>query len=288
MIVRSLFIFTALICYVFSGQLCSAENLTPGEIIRIDFESTELPPTLYVMFTGQPATATLQVRLPDDYTPEQKFPLLLYVPGFHGNAGGNIQNAIDIGGTEGCVVASLPLFKSRIDADEPGQGVIISLEDYSLLSKCYQIMLSELFKLVPNIDSNQSAMVGYSNGAIATSILVSCHDEYILQHFRNFCLVDQGMFHLTDLHKSTSRECRFLVLAGGMDDFGRDLKVRKCKLLYDSWQLINVDLQYGIMQDVGHQLEPFKGLIGEWFRNQDMIIPIEIIPGDEINDSNHK
>ncbi len=280
---KSLLNFIVLICFVFSVQLSRAEELIPGKISKIQFDSKEFPPTLYTMFTGQPSTATLQVRLPDDYSPDKKFPLLLYVPGFHGHAGGNIQNAIDIGGTEGWIVASLPLFKNRIDLNEPGKGVIISLEDYTMLSKCYRIILSKLFELVPNIDSDQSAMVGYSNGAIATSILISNHNEFILQHFKNFCIVDQGMFHLTDLHKSISRDCRFLVLAGGKDDFGRNLKVRKCGLLYDSWQLLKVDLQYGIMNDVGHELEPFKKLIGKWLRNRDIKIHGELKPGDKTN-----
>jgi hypothetical protein len=287
MILRSLLAVTAVMCFVFSAQLSAAEKLNPGETTSIYFDNEDFPPTLYAMFTGQSSTATLQVRLPDDYTPEKTFPLLLYVPGFHGHAGGNIQNAIDLAGTEGCIAASLPLFKSRIDVTEPGNGVIVSFDDYARLSECYRTMLSKLFELVPNIDSEKSAMVGYSNGAIATSILVTLHDEFILQHFRSFCFVDQGMFHLTDLHKSTSRDCRFLVLAGGKDDFGRDLKVRQCKLLYDSWQMLKVDLQYGIMKNVGHEFEPFVELIGTWIRDRDLKISADIELGDETANAKH-
>ena len=113
---------------------------------------------------------------------------MLYVPGFHGKPGGNIQNAIDIGGTEGCIAASLPLFKKSIDPDEPGKGFLISFEDYERLSESYRIMLSKLYELVPNIDFEQSAAVGYSNGAIALAVLVACHDEFILQHFKKLLL----------------------------------------------------------------------------------------------------
>ena len=85
------------------------------------------------------------------------------------------------------------------------------------------------------------------------------------------------MFHLTDLHKSLARDCRFLILAGGKEDYGRDLKIQQSKLLYDSWQMLNVDIQYSIMKDVGHDLEPFKNIIGQWFRDRDYTIPHEII-----------
>ena len=276
MVLRSILIFTVIICLGILAQSCDAQDLKAGEITKIYFDDKDFPPTLYTMFTGQPSTATLQVRLPDDYTPEKNYPLLLYIPGLNGKAGGNIQNAVDIGGTEGCITASLPLFKKHIDPTELGQGIIISFEDYPRLSECYRIMLNKLFELVPNIDFDQSAAVGYSNGAIALSVLVSCHDEFILEHFKSFCFVDQGMFHLTDLHKSLARDCGYLILAGGLADYGRELKVEQCKLLYDSWQLLKIDLQYAIMKDVGHELEPFKDIIGRWFWDKEYTIPTEI------------
>lgn len=278
MIRKSIIPAIALTCLILAPQPGGADQLKPGEVTQIQFENKECSPTLYTMFTGKPSIATLQVRLPDDYNLEEEFPLLLYVPGWHGNVGGNIQNAIDIGGTEGCIVASLPLFKQSVDTTEPGRGMIISFEDYRRLTGAYRIMLGRLFELLPNIDVERSAMVGYSNGAIATAVLVTCHDEFILQHFRSFCLVDQGMFHLTDLHKSISRDCRYLLLAGGQAEFGRDQKIRACKLLQDSWQLIGVDLQHGIREDVGHELEPFKSLIGEWFRDRALRVDSRIEP----------
>jgi hypothetical protein len=63
------------------------------------------------------------------------YPLVLYGPGFHGHPGGNIDNARDIGDGHACIVASLPLFKERLDRFEVANGVIISFSDYPVLVK---------------------------------------------------------------------------------------------------------------------------------------------------------
>lgn len=244
------------------------EALQPGKVIEIDFSDAEVPPTLYSMMNGTSVTACLTVRLPDDYTPTESFPLVVYVPGNDGGPKGNLDNAQTIAGPRGYIAATLPLFKMAIDRSEPVGGVIVSFEDYSVLSKAYGTMLGRLFERVPNIDCEKSAMVGFSNGAITIGVLVSNHDEFILTHFRNFCLVDQGMFHLADLHKSRARDCQFLILVGDREDFGRELRIRQSQLLEDSWKLLNVNVSHRILKDTGHEFnEPQMELVREWLRN---------------------
>jgi hypothetical protein len=176
-----------------------AQRLTPGEITVLKFP--EVAPSLYTRMTGDEATPCLKFRLPDDFDTDKSFPLLVYVPGMYGGASGNIGNAQAIAGPKGWIVASLPLFKKAIDRSEYLGGVVVGFEDYATVSKAYQTMIGKLFELVPNIDRKKSAMVGFSNGAITIGVLVSNHDEFILTHFKKFCLVDHGMFHLADLHK---------------------------------------------------------------------------------------
>lgn len=246
-----------------------AQELAPGKITEISFPEEELPPTLYTMITGTAADPCLLVRLPDDYNPSNNYPVLVYVPGLHGGPKGNIANAQAIAGNRGWIVASLPLFKSSVDRSEPAGGLIVSFNDYPTLSKAYAIILGRLFELVPNIDREKSAMVGFSNGALAIAVLVSCQDEFTLTHFRSFCLVDHGMFHLTDLHKKLARDCRFLILVGDKDDYGRNLKIRGSQLLQDSWKLHGVDLSYQIMKDTGHEFpDRYKTAVGRWLRNE--------------------
>ena len=204
---------------VTAGASCAAEveasdELRPGATIEIPFTGSGMPPTLYSMMYGTVVLPSLTVRLPDDYEPTESYPLLVYVPGNHGGPKGNINNAMAIAGPRGWIVASLPLFKTTIDRGEPGGGVIVSFEDYPVLSRAYRTMLGKLFERVPNIDREHSTMVGFSNGAITIGVLVSNHDDFILTHFSNFCLVDHGMFHLGDLHKSGARDFRYLILVG--------------------------------------------------------------------------
>jgi predicted esterase len=193
---------------------------------------------------------------------------VVYVPGNDGGPKGNLYNAQTIAGPHGWIAATLPLFKKAIDRSEPVGGVVVSLEDYPVLSKAYATMLGRLFERVPNIDREKSAMVGFSNGAITISVLVSNHDEFILTHFRNFCLVDQGMFHLTDLYKSRTRGCRFLIMVGDQEDWGRDLRIKQSELIEDSWKLLNVNVSHRILKNTGHEFNgPQMEAVGEWLRN---------------------
>ena len=247
----------------------AAEELRPGAEIEITFSEAELPPTLCSMMTGDAAPACVSIRLPDDYSPTNTYPLVLYVPGNDGGPKGNLYNAETLAGSHGWIAASLPLFKKAIDRSEPGGGVPVSFEDYPVLSKAYRTMLGRLFERVPNIDRKKSAMVGFSNGAITIGVLLSNHDELILSHFKSFCLVDHGMFHLTDLHKSGARDCRFLILVGDQEDLGRDLKIRGGQLQEDSWKLLGVNVTCRILKDTGHEFnEPQMEVVRDWLRNE--------------------
>jgi hypothetical protein len=251
------------------GANTFAQKLVPREIVEITFSKADLPPTLFTMMTGTEAPPCLTVRLPDDFDPAKSYPLLVYVPGLDGGPKGNIYNAQTIAGPKGWIVASLPLFKKSVDHSEIMDGIIVSMEDYPIISKSYQIMLGKIFELVPNIDREKSAMVGFSNGAITIGVLLSCHDEFILIHFKNFCMVDQGMFHLTDLHKKYAKDCRYLILVGDQEDMGRELKIRGSKLQQDSWKLLGVNLTYQIMKDTGHEFQDrHMELVGKWLQNK--------------------
>jgi hypothetical protein len=248
-----------------SGSNGLAQELVPGKVVEIPFP--ELPPTLHAMMTGTTSAPAMTVRLPDDYNPTNACPLLVYVPGGDGHRNGNIDNARTIAGDKGWIVASVPLFKQKIDGNEPAGGIIVSFEDYPVVAKAYGQMLGRLFEQVPNIDRKKSALVGFSNGAITIGVLLSCHDEFILTHFKNFCLVDNGMFHLADLHKKNARDGRYLILVGDQEDMGRQLKIRGCQLLQDEWKLLGVNLSCQVMKDTGHEFnEPQMALVSEWLK----------------------
>ncbi len=251
-------------------SVLGAQELVPGQVVELPFADAELPATLHSMWTSEKSLPRMAVRLPDDYSRENKFPLLVYVPGFHGGPTGNIGNARTIAGDHGWVVASLPLFKKSIDRAEIAGGIAVSINDHPVISKAYAKMLGRLFELVPNLDREKSAMVGFSNGAITIGVLISSHDEFILEHFRNFCLVDQGMFHLCDIHKKGTRDSRFLLLVG--DDtqgFDRELMIRQSQLLQDVAKVHGVDLTHQLLKDTGHEFaDRHMRLVGEWIRHE--------------------
>lgn len=228
-------------------------QIKPGKRIEITFTDATFPPILHTLITGEKAIPTLTFRLPDDYESTKKYPLLVYVPGGDGGPKGNIHNAQTIVGTSGWIVATLPLFKKAIDKTEPSGGMIVSMEDFPVVSRCYKVMLGKLFNLIPNIAFDKSAMVGFSNGAITLAVLLSSHDEFIVSHFRKFCMVDHGMFHLTDLHKRGSRDCQYLILTGDKQDLGRELKIQRSKLLQAEMKMIGVSLSFEIMENSGHE-----------------------------------
>jgi hypothetical protein len=249
----------------------NAQELSPGKTVEIEFPDSDLPPTLFTMMTGTPAVPCLTFRLPDDYDPAKTYPLLVYVPGFHGGPKGNIGNARTIAGPTGWIAATLPLFKQSIDPGEPGGGIIVGFQDYPTIAKAYRILLGRLFERVPNIDRERSALVGFSNGSLTIAVLVSNQDEFILTRFRNFCLVDHGMFHLTDLHKKLTKGCRYCVLVGDKEDYGRELKIGGARLLRDEMKLLGVNLTSWIMKDTGHEFgDRHMAVVGRWLRNEDL------------------
>lgn len=227
-------------------------DLQPGKTTVIEFSSEQLPETLYNMFTGLKYPPAMSVHLPAGYSLEKRYPVLLYVPGHHGNKAGNIANAVTLGKGKEWIAISLPLFKSRLDKSEFGGGLAIGHEDYPVLSRAYTIMLDKFRQLVPNSTPEGSSIVGFSNGAQAIAVLVSHHDDCILSMFENFVLVDHGMFHLTDLHKSKARDKRYLLLLGEKDEPGRQLKIDQTKLLLQAWGMVKIDMEAYLQRDVGH------------------------------------
>lgn len=78
-------------------------------------------------------------------------------------------------------------------------------------------------------------------------------------------MVDQGMFHLVDLRKALARDKSYLVLVGGEEDLGRDLKLRGARLVEDSNRRLGIDFESRALENTGHELTPScKEAIGDW------------------------
>ena len=256
------------VIFSFAASL-PAQELVPGKVAEITFPKETLPKTLYSIVSGGDVSPCMTVRLPDDYNPEKSYPLLVYLKGRDGGKNGNISVAHEIAGSKGWILASLPLFKKSVDKEEMYGGIIVSFDDYPVISKAYSTMLGRLLELVPNIDSDKSAMVGFSNGAYTIAMLVSCQDEFVLNNFKNFGLIDSGYWYLNGLHKRALDKSRFLLLVGDRKDPERNILIRQAQMILDSSEWVNAEVTLHFMRDTGHQF-PFRyrQLVGKWLRNE--------------------
>jgi len=267
---RSQIIILLAVILVFSTVL-NAQELVPGTVVEVEFSQDNLPRTLHSMVFEKDISPRMSVRLPDDYDPNQRYPLLIYLRGRDGGVSGKINFAHEIAGSKGWVLASLPLFKKSIDKEERFGGIIVSFDDYPVISKAYRTMLGKLFELVPNIDRDKSAMVGFSNGAYTIAVLVSCQDEFILNNFKSFGLVDAGYWYLNGYHKKALDKSRFLLLVGDEKNPQRDILIRQAQIIKDSSKWVKAEVSLYFMKNTGHQFPiKYKQLVGKWLRKEDL------------------
>lgn len=205
---------------------CSSESVTEqdkeqkkplkaGGVLEFVFE--ELPNTFHGKCLGKTVSPRLLASLPQNYTKEGTFPLLVHLGG--GDGGGVTREQLDyvriLTADRDFIAVSMSLFKKEIDPKEVFGGQLIgAYDDYPLISRCYRKMLQTLFDAVPNIDPKRSTLGGFSNGAHATALLVGALDPFILKHFSSFYLLDGG-FHIPSFHKMAVREKRFIYFVGG-------------------------------------------------------------------------
>ena len=257
-------------------------DLRPGAVLRLEFP--ELPPTLYAQAKNDPVPATLTAQLPDNYAPEGRWPLFVFIAGGVGAKATDVSNARKIVGTANYVVVGLPLFQRAFDPTEEAKGMALGVDDFDTLRNAYRIMLGKLMQSVPGIVAEGSAMGGFSNGAHATALLIAGHDEFTLEHFRQFFFVDGGAPFLAafGLMSPSLNRCRFLQLRGDQDLPGTGKKNPEWGSIRDRLNLI-CDAVHGtarsrglnwtqvIMRGRGHSFDPeFQVVVGQWIRGEKM------------------
>ncbi|RPI27700.1 MAG: hypothetical protein EHM61_07575 [Acidobacteria bacterium] len=268
---------SSLLLLITSFTALSGQNTVPvpGKVTEIEFPQPDMPPTLYSLVTGDRVPARMAIRLPDDYDPQSRYPLLVYFRGRDGGPSGDIGMAERIVGSRGWVLASVPLFKKSLDPSEPLGGIVLNYDDYPTLQKAYGIMLGRLFELVPNIEKDKGAMAGFSNGAITIGILVACQDPMVTAHFRSFVLVDQGASFLAGWYKKPVTSSRFLLLVGDRQDRegdGRELLMRQTKLTGDFGKFFGVPVEVQVMQGIGHAFtEEYAKAVGRWLKGRPFV-----------------
>lgn len=119
------------------------QQLKPGSTFYLDFP--DLPPTW-----NNKQKARLGIFLPEDYTPDRVFPLVVWFGA--GGGGDNPGSAVNMVGRKGYVCAGVPYN----DAD-----------GWKTEWSYYGVMLRQIDNVVPNINPSQRVCAGFSSGGAA-------------------------------------------------------------------------------------------------------------------------
>ena len=190
-------LFTVLLTAFLSGDSCLAAEaevrLAPGQTLTIRFP--EMPPTLFDMLENKDIKPMMTVFLPQNYDPQRKHPLLIFLGGGNGGQGGDPSVARKLCEEKDFVCVGLPLFKEKIEPVAPGDGaarMLIRAEDCKFAWPFYKTMLARLEEAVPNIDPAHRVLGGFSNGAHTTGGLIDQSDGEVARRFSAFFFVEGG------------------------------------------------------------------------------------------------
>ena len=221
----------------------------------------------------------LTAKLPENYTPEGKFPVFVFVNGGNGGRGDN-NTARQMVGARDFITVNLPLFKEAQATDPPkipgfnyNPAQIVLPSDAEILRKSYCVMLQKLFATVPNTTPERSAFGGFSNGAHATANLVTGGGDFFTEHFSAFCFFEGGFslaLNPTALAAPALKTKRFLLIMGGRNDTDqRKTGAVFIKALTDEAAKDGLDFQHVIMPDRGHEMpSEYVKLTGAWVRGE--------------------
>ena len=178
-------------------------SLYAGSVLQQDtvltLEFPQLPPTMYSMVFGNNAVPRASVFLPADYSFDKKFPVLLWIDGGMGSAGDGARTLAETYGDTGFIFINLPQFKNKLEPLLPDSSnywnrlMLYYEPDNEIIWSSYKTMLDSIRSLVPNIDTANSFMGGFSNGAHTTAILLNRPNAEITGYFNKFIFIEGGM-----------------------------------------------------------------------------------------------
>ena len=243
------------------------QPLRPGAVLRLEFP--DLPPNMVAMFGNKPNVSVLVADLPSNYSAERKFPIVVYLDG--GNGGDYLSTnwLRDILGPDDFIAVRMPLFKKEKIPADPAGGRAILPKDFEVIRTSYRMMLETLFKKVPNITPQGSALGGFSNGAHTTGVLLEGGDDFITAHFDHFYFIEGGVRQLTleTLSQPSLKNSRLLVMLG---DHGRGPEVMgRLGEFMTAAKEARMDLKSIMMRGYGHEWpHDYKKLLPLWLRAQ--------------------
>jgi hypothetical protein len=233
----------------------------------------EIGPTLFTLSTGKENAAKLLYRLPDNFSPEKKYPVFVFLTGGTGDGmeKKGLGRAVSITGGNDYITATLPLFRrgDQLNEEELFGGLLIGVDDFPVISQAYGVMLKRFFEAVPNAKKTGNFMGGFSNGAHTTAFLVSGQDETVLKHFQHFILADGGIW-MSSLQRHRMKACSFLGLYGDTDKYWtRPVIMQQFKTMKMTADALEVSFELIEMKGVGHQFPAqYDSDVLEWMKRQ--------------------
>jgi hypothetical protein len=235
-----------------------APDLKPG--MRMILKFPDLPQTLYAMQSGQEALTQAYLALPDNYSPERKFPLFVFLYGGHGGPGAGPGRGHQIMENKDCIFVNLPLFKKKIDPSGPFKGLLITTEqDGETICRAYTAMLKKVYATIPNIDSAHSIIGGMSNGAHSIVAMFEQGDAYLMSSFQNLVLIEGGWYSIKTFDRYKGKGILYLHgdYVGQNDWLGKKMREdlpKAVKKLEDAIVAHQLNATGLIMKDTGHDM----------------------------------
>ena len=234
---------------------------TPGKTYAMEFP--ELPITFYALARDTALTTRMSVYLPENYSTNRDFPLMLWLNGGDGGTGNLLNRPKEISENRDYICANFPLFKHEFAPMKPDSSNwiwrwLIRDWDHDLLWPAYSVMLEELHKRIPNINRENSVMGGHSNGAHTTVALLN-GDNDIRKYFRRYFISDGGIFlHTRQKYKGLS----ILIFKAEKNDNTTPLEY-----IHRDLVLNGIDAEYVLMKNAGHSFkEQYYVELRDWLK----------------------
>jgi predicted peptidase len=250
-----------------------APDLKPG--MRMILKFPDLPQTLYAMQSGQEALTQAYLALPDNYSPERKFALFVFLYGGHGGPGAGPGRGHQIMENKDCIFVNLPLFKKKIDPSGPFKGLLITTEqDGETICRAYTAMLKKVYATIPNIDSAHNIIGGMSNGAHSIVAMFEQGDAYLMSSFQNLVLIEGGWYSIKTFDRYKGKGILYLHgdYVGQNDWLGKKMREdlpKAVKKLEDAIVAHQLNATGLIMKDTGHDMPvKFNADVKAWVLKQ--------------------
>ena len=250
-----------------------APDLKPDTRIILKFP--ELPQTLYAMQSGQEALTQAYLALPENYSPERKFPLFVFLYGGHGGPGAGPGRGHQIMENKDCIFVNLPLFKKKIDPSGPFKGLLITTEqDGETICRAYTAMLKKVYANIPNIDTAHNIIGGMSNGAHSIVAMFEQGDAYLMSTFQNLVLIEGGWYAIKTFDRYKGKGILYLHgdYAGQDDWLGKKMRKdlpKAVKKLEDAIATHQLNASGLVMKNTGHDMPvKFNADVKAWVLKQ--------------------